>query len=196
MHNVSLMHLGIFNPSSKNQNTEKNEEKKSSRLHIWQPFHVWWEVLDVSALLTIPNALNYESSSTFSRFHRNICSDNSFAFLFYKALEIYFKRHGCRKYDSASKLTHIFSFWDYKVSVSDSWQLFSTFNEGQHSCAIYLSQEKLFIPLSMVLLVLSNWKVFISCFLGVCPTPQCLMRSIVEHRYLNYDSLVDGSESH
>ena len=31
---------------------------------------------------------------------------------------------------------------------------------------------------------------------GSCPTPRCLMRSIVEHRYLNYDSLVDGSESH
>ena len=36
------------------------------------------------------------------------------------------------------------------VSVSDSWQLFSTFDEGQHSCAIYLSlsREAVHFPFS------------------------------------------------
>ena len=47
MHNVSVMLFGIFIPSSKNQN-------KKVPSSTWQPFHVWWEVPDVSALLTIP----------------------------------------------------------------------------------------------------------------------------------------------
>ena len=64
-----------------------------------------------------------------------------------------------------------FHFENYKVSVSDSWQLFSTFDEGQHSCAISLSREAVHFPFYGSL-GLVKLKVFISCFLGVCPTPQ------------------------